>query len=101
MKNDRLFVRVNSAALPYLTAILNRLGVTYHQAGQELQMLNPLRDDRNFGSFAINLKTGRWSEFATNESGSDVISLVAFLRGCRQIDAAKDLASMLGVPVNE
>ena len=101
MKDGRLFERVGRAALPLVTVILDRLGVTHRQAGQELLMLNPRRDDRNFGSFAINLKTGRWSEFATNESGGDVISLVAYIRGSRQSDAAKELASMLGVSVNE
>ena len=100
-RNDRLFERVGRAALPYVTVILDRLGVTYRQAGVEVQMLNPLRDDRKFGSFSINTRTGLWSEFATAKSGRDVISLVAYLRGTRQIEAAKELATMLGVQFRE
>ncbi|NOD97173.1 hypothetical protein GS610_08120 [Ruegeria sp. HKCCD6228] len=99
-ENDFLFERVNDAALPAVTAILDRLGVEYRRRGAEIEMLNPIRADERFGSFLLNTRTGRWSEFATGDKGGDVISLVAYLRGCKQIEAAKGLASMLGVTVN-
>lgn len=94
---DDLFRRVNDAALPCITAILDRLNVPHQTAGREIQMLNPIRADQHFGSFSINRRTGRWCEFATGDKGGDPVSLVAYLRGCRQIDAARDLAEMLGV----
>ncbi|MCA0930182.1 hypothetical protein [Ruegeria profundi] len=98
--NDFLFQRVNDAALPRITVILDRLGITYRRRGAEIEMLNPIRNDQSFGSFLMNMRTGRWSEFATEDKGGDVISLVAYLRGCKQIEAATDLAEMLGVIVN-
>jgi putative DNA primase/helicase len=59
---------------------------------------NPRRDDQHLGSFSINYKTGVWKDFATGDNGSDPISLVAFIRGCRQGDAARELADRFGVP---
>ena len=36
----------------------------------------------------INLRTGRWTDFATGDGGGDPVSLAAYLAGCGQ--AAKD-----------
>lgn len=41
--------------------------------------LNPHRDDRNLGSFQIDVETGAWRDYAINEGGSDGISLHAYL----------------------
>jgi hypothetical protein len=35
--------------------------------------------DQNPGSFSINVRTGRWADFATGDKGGDVISLAAYL----------------------
>jgi hypothetical protein len=43
-----------------------------------------------------NLRTGRWSDFATGDKGGDLVSLVAYLEGCSQPDAARLLGRMLG-----
>ena len=59
---------------------------------------NPKRDDRHPGSFTINYKTGVWKDFATGDCGSGFISLCAFVRGCSQSDAARELAARYGVP---
>jgi hypothetical protein len=56
-----------------------------------------LRDDRHLGSFKINLTTGQWADFATGDRGGDIIGLAAYLRGIRQIEAARQLADLLGV----
>ena len=96
-EEGQLFQHVRNAALPYITVILDRLGIVYRQCGHEIQMLNPTRADNHFGSFSISVRTGRWAEFATGDKGGDVVSLVAYLQGERQIDAAKDLARMLGM----
>ena len=58
---------------------------------------NPTRDDKNPGSFKINYKTGVWKDFASGEGGSDLISLVAYVRGISQGEAARELAAKLGV----
>jgi putative DNA primase/helicase len=61
--------------------------------GPEWVALNPTRGDSKVGSFKVNLVSGRWSDFATGDSGGDLLSLYAYLfHGGRQIDAAKALA---------
>ena len=87
---------IAGTALAHLTKILNRIGVRHRRAGPEIEMINPLRNDRHFGSFRVNMRTGFWSDFATGDSGGDVISLVAYLCGCRQIDAARRISDLVG-----
>src|SRR5262249_29547242 len=59
----------------------------------------PLRNDQHPGSFKINWKKGEWGDFAIGESGGDLISLVAYLGGISQVDAARELAATFGIPV--
>jgi putative DNA primase/helicase len=63
--------------------------------------LNPTRTDRRLGSFKINIRTGRWADFATGDKGGDPISLVAYLEGVSQAEAARRLARMLGLDTRE
>lgn len=65
--------------------------------GREWVARNPRRADRQLGSFKINLRTGRWADFATTDRGGDPVSLAAFLFSLSQAEAASRLASMLGV----
>jgi hypothetical protein len=65
--------------------------------GAEYIARNPRRADRRPGSFSINLRTGKWSDFATGDKGGDVVSLAAYLLGTGQAEAARALADMLGV----
>jgi putative DNA primase/helicase len=66
-------------------------------SGPEYIALNPRRNDKTLGSFAINVRSGVWSDFATGEKGGDYVSLVAYIRGCSQGDAARELADKLRV----
>lgn len=60
--------------------------------------LNPCRNDHRAGSFVINLRTGLWKDFATEDAkGGDLISLVAYLENCSQPQAASLLANFLGI----
>jgi len=59
--------------------------------------LNPRRHDRRLGSFSINLRTGRWADFATANRGGDIISLAAYLFGTSQVKAARTIAAALAV----
>ena len=96
--SDNFFRDVTEAALPHVDVILERLGVPHRSTGDEIDMIATHRGDRRFGSFRINRRSGLWSDFAVDgDAGGDVISLVAYLRGCRQIDAANDLAEMFGI----
>jgi hypothetical protein len=68
--------------------------------GHEYLARNPRRADRHLGSFSINLRTGRWCDFATGDRDGDVVSLAAYLAGdISQYDAAAGLADLLRVEV--
>jgi hypothetical protein len=91
------FSKINSIALAVLPALLRRWLPDGKVHGQEYKACNPKRDDRKAGSFSINLRTGRWADFATGDKGGDVISLAAYLFNIRQTEAKKQIAEMLGV----
>ena len=59
--------------------------------------LNPTRHDRHLGSFRINMRTGRWADFATGDRGGDVVSLAAYLSHLKQSEAAEKLADGIGI----
>ena len=42
-------------------------------------------------SCSVNLKTGAWADFATDDKGGDLISLYANKHGMSQLDAAREL----------
>ncbi|MCZ6608357.1 MAG: hypothetical protein O7A64_11885 [Alphaproteobacteria bacterium] len=91
------FAAVNRAALAALPALLRRWLPDGRQVGREYLARNPLRADRRSGSFKINVRTGRWADFATGDAGGDVISLCAYLAGIGQAEAAQSLGRMLGM----
>lgn len=92
------FPRINSAALSSLPLLLARWLPDGRRVGQEWIARNPTRSDRKAGSFRVNMRTGRWADFATGDTGGDPVSLAAYLAGISQGDAARSLADMLGVP---
>ena len=91
------FGAVNRAALASLPALLRCWLSDGRREGQEWVAINPRRDDRHLGSFKVNMKTGRWADFATGDRGGDVVSLAAYLAGISQTEAARHLAKMLGI----
>lgn len=48
-------------------------------------------------SLSVNLKTGAWADFATDDRGGDLISLLAAIRGTKQGEAAREIARDLGL----
>jgi hypothetical protein len=54
----------------------------------EFVSLNPTRIDKKLGSFRINTISGKWSDFATNDRGGDLIALYAYLKGISNYEAA-------------
>jgi hypothetical protein len=92
------FDRINGAALPVLPSLLQRWAPGGRRQGREYVALNPRRADRHLGSFRVNLVTGRWSDFATDDRGGDVVSLAAYLFDIPQAEAARRVAAMLGLP---
>ena len=91
------FAAVNTAALACLPGLLRRWLPEGRLVGCEYTARNPRRADRQPGSFKVNVRTGRWGDFATGDRGGDVVSLTAYLSGTGQAEAARRLADMLGV----
>lgn len=105
-KHARPFQRLNSnisysvvhqAALAKAPELCQQLLPRGRRAGNEYLALNPKRTDHSIGSFRVNLKTGKWADFATRDRGGDFVSLIAWLYDLRQSEAAVRLASMLNI----
>jgi len=93
------FAEINRAALAAFPAVLARILPGGKRVGAEIVALNPRRADRRLGSFKINRYNGRWADFATGDKGGDPVSLVAYLEGVSQGEAARRLARMLGLEI--
>lgn len=90
------FEALNRALLPRLPDLARDWLPGGRVEGNEYVARNPHRDDRHLGSFKINLRTGKWADFASGDRGGDVISLYAFLNGLSQVQAARRLAAEAG-----
>jgi hypothetical protein len=95
------FRRIGDAALPHAETLLRRWLPNGRREGTEWVSINPLRDDKRRGSFKINLRTGRWGDFAAGASGGDLTSLASYLFRLSQGEAAKKIAEAVGVEVYE
>ncbi len=95
------FRSIAHAAAPHIPDLCARWLPDGKKQGNEWVAHNPHRTDHKLGSFSVNLRTGAWSDFATGDRGSDVISLAAFLHhqhdDCPQLKAAQGLARALGL----
>ena len=89
--------RIADAALPQADMLLADWLPDGTRKGVEYWPTNPVRGDRQPGSFSINTTTGTWHDFASGDKGGDLVSLMAYLRGCRQMDAARMIAAQLGM----
>lgn len=71
-------------------------------SGREWVARNIARGDRKEGSFGVSLDTGRWNDFADTEAhGGDLVSLLAYLRNCRQLEAAQEIDQRLSLGLLE
>jgi uncharacterized protein (DUF927 family) len=95
----RNFKATAAAALATADAVLKHWLPDGKRNGPEYVALNPTRSDNKAGSFSINTTTGQWSDFATGDKGGDIISLIAYLDGCGQGEAERQLADFLGLHV--
>ena len=96
-KQAHSFSEINALALSALPALVARWLPGGVLRGQEYSVRNPKRADRKLGSFSINVRNGRWSDFATGDAGGDIISLAAYLFNLSQSAAKRFIADMLGV----
>jgi hypothetical protein len=98
MSHRTTFADVANAALANAETLLAEWLPDGRRRGREWLATNPTRADGKPGSFAINLQSGAWADFATPDKGGDLISLRAYLLGtARQVDAAADIAHRLGL----
>lgn len=91
------FKLVADVALSRMDTVLSHWLPGGKRQGAEYVVINPTRADQTAHSFSINLNTGVWSDFATGDSGGDMIALVAYLENESQGNACKRLASFLGL----
>ena len=91
------FDAINRIALGVLPTLAARWLPSGRREGGEWVALNPRRADRRLGSFKINIRTGKWADFATGDAGGDPISLLAYLDNLSQASAAQRLAGLLGI----
>jgi putative DNA primase/helicase len=89
------FAAITHAALPHLETLCRRWLPGGRRVGAEW-VCGSLRGEAGL-SCKVNLRTGRWADFATGEKGRDPISLAAAVAGVRQSEAARNLARMLGL----
>ncbi len=92
------FKHLAAAALPHLPQLLALWLPEGSREGAEWVARNPTRNDTSPGSFKINMRTGCWADFATGDKGGDVISLLAYLHGISQSEAARRLTELLRMP---
>ena len=95
MRQDSVdFNKLKRKIQPHIKSLLCRLLPGGKIIGHEYIVLNPNRHDKHLGSFKINVKNGKWSDFAINKTG-DFISLWSYIRSIQQIEAAKELAAIV------
>jgi putative DNA primase/helicase len=89
------FAQVARASLPHLPELCARWLPGGRAIGHEWTC-GDLSGGRG-QSCRVNLRTGRWADFATGQTGGDAISLCAAVHRLSQREAAKRLAAMLGI----
>jgi len=77
------FDEVNALLMQDLETYLREWVPDGELSGNEYSMLNTTRADNEKGSFKINIKTGKWKDFATTEGSDkgDIVALYAYLNG--------------------
>jgi hypothetical protein len=91
------FERVNAVALANAEVVMRGLCPDGRREGGEWVAKNPRRPDCALGAFKVNLRTGKWSDFARGDKGGDLVSLAAYVAGVGQREAAIRLGESLGV----
>ncbi|WP_271557817.1 AAA family ATPase [Bradyrhizobium sp. CCBAU 45394] len=92
------FAAIKAASLGSIETLASRWLPHGKRLGNEWVATNPTRNDGRPGSFKVNVVTGVWSDFATGESGGDMMDLWGYLFGGDPLDAAKEVGDLLGVP---
>lgn len=95
MTNTQIdFKAVHQAAVAALPSLLEQWFPNGKRQGREF-VVGSLAGEAG-ESLKINMDTGKWSDFAAGVTGYDPIDLLAAMRGCDKIDAARELSELLG-----
>jgi hypothetical protein len=89
------FSGINAAALARAPGILFEWIPGGHREGKEYRAATIKGGPGK--SFSVSIETGKWADFATGESGSDLISLYAQINNLTQGEAARKLAEQFGI----
>ena len=89
------FDLLKELALDCVDQILEHFLPNGEMRGRQYVDYNPHRNDCELGSFTINTETGVWADFATEDKGGDLISLVAFILVVGQVEAALKILELL------
>lgn len=95
------FKKINSLALAQAENVVSQYAPNGKLDGREWVACNPSRRDNSAHSFSVNVDTGLWADFATNDKGGDLVSYVAHCLRISQGDAYKTLAHFLGLSDEE
>ena len=87
MRYDDIFRRAKQQIMSIESEVMRLLPYGKRE-GREWICINPTRSDNNLGSFKVNLVSGKWSDFASGDAGGDIVSLLAYLEGVSQYEAA-------------
>lgn len=93
------FTLIARQALSRARDLLPRIFPNGKFVGKEF-VLGSLQGEKG-RALSINVETGKWSEFNTGKAGGDLISLLAARDGLKQGEAAEELASIMGSPVDK
>lgn len=90
---------VSSYALSSIETLLARWLPDGKRESNRWSARNPRRDDRHAGSFFVWLDKGNFEDYATEDSGGDLIDLKKYLFGYSEtLEAAEAIAAELGLP---
>jgi putative DNA primase/helicase len=95
MKASPSFKDMNAAALARCPALLESWLPGGKLQGREF-MCSDLKGGPG-SSLSVNIETGQWADFATDDKGGDLVSLYAAIKGLKQGAALRGLADELGV----
>jgi putative DNA primase/helicase len=86
------FEATQALALDSIDQVLDHFLPDGEMRGKNYAALNPTRNDQNIGSFMIDTESGMWKDFATDDKGGDLISLIKYVK---RLDSQTDAAITL------
>ncbi len=95
--HKNIFTDTRRATMARLVDLVPSILPRGKRMGNEWVALNPTRSDRSLGSFRINLCSGAWADFATGDTGGDLVSLAAYIYGMSPLEAAHYVRRIAGV----